>query len=68
MVGSVHLLVLSRVAYILQQGRGEVPDIWVFGKIAYLLYPRPTMTTRLVKSKQPTYLPPPEKPRVLSYL
>ena len=36
----------------------KCPDIWVFGKIAYLLYPRPTMTTRLVQSKQPTYLPP----------
>ena len=46
----------------------KCPHIWVFGKIAYLLYPRPTMTTRLVQSKQPTYLPPPEKPRVLSYL
>ena len=36
----------------------KCPHIWVFGKIAYLLYPRPTMTTRLVQSKQPTYLPP----------
>ena len=36
----------------------KCPDIWVFGKIAYLPTTRPTMTTILVQSKQPTYLPP----------
>ena len=33
-------------------GRGVVcPDIWVFGKTAYLPTPTPTMTTRLVQPK-----------------
>ena len=36
----------------------KCPHIWVFGKIAYLPTPRPTRTTSLVQSKQPTYLPP----------
>ena len=52
-LGCVRTCTCSRV------GVKQCPHIWVFGKIAYLLYPRPTMTTRLVQSKQPTYLPPP---------
>ena len=36
----------------------QCPHIWVFGKIAYLPTPRPTMTTILVQSEHPTYLPP----------